>query len=614
MRRILLVMTLLLIYSQINFSQLNNIGNFNRAGLTQDTLMPYINTSGGPANNGIRSVWVAEVDMDNDGKPEILVTDYSNNGRVHVLELNGNVLEVVWSSPKIQGHTGSGSTPRWVRNGDLDGDGKQEIIFPVSNGSLDFAVYVYEWTGNDNEYQEAAILDANALNSLGLGNFRTNRELGTVYDFDGDGSSELIMTNRDNRMYVIGISGDIPGFGSWVVEGGSPANVPKIGAGSHWHSIPADLNGDGSIEIINHYWNFGGFFTAKPNGVDSYTYPDTSQANHYIEFFRTANADVVAFMGIQKADVDGDGSDEIAFIQYVNGQHADDYDLFLINFENSDNPMYSWTQDKIGKIAENAWEAAGLSGGSFWGIGAADLNGNGREEILMGGSNGYNIVAVEYNGTGSLLDKNNYTVSVVYTDDYTVRNSRYAIRDSSGVIDTVATGEAPFVSKMYSGSDINNNGKLEVLLSYQSVFDSITYVYQTWNGTVFVDDSTVKVFNPDQVTIRVIESSVTGVEVFDYSVITPEHYVLEQNYPNPFNPNTTIRFFLPIDKKISLTIYDVLGNEVKTLIDNSDYSAGTYQVNWDGKNNFGKQVASGQYIYTLKYGNFTKSMKMTFLK
>jgi len=84
-----------------------------------DSTMPYLD------DQGVRTVWVAQ-DLDKDGKPEILATDYSNSGRVHVFELvSGNTLELVWSSPRHQ-PSGGGSTPRWVRDGDLDGDGLRD--------------------------------------------------------------------------------------------------------------------------------------------------------------------------------------------------------------------------------------------------------------------------------------------------------------------------------------------------------------------------------------------------------------------------------------------------------------------------------------------------------
>ncbi len=111
-----------------------------------------------------------------------------------------------------------------------------------------------------------------------------------------------------------------------------------------------------------------------------------------------------------------------------------------------------------------------------------------------------------------------------------------------------------------------------------------------------------------------LESTISGIKETDLGIITPNDYTLEQNYPNPFNPTTSIRFSLPLQKKISIVVYDVLGNEVKTLINGQEFEKGSYEVTWDGTNNIGNTVASGQYIYTMKYGNFSKSLKMTLLK
>lgn len=608
MKKTLLIFGAILFMSIVSFAQLDPVASFNIADLPSmaDTLKPYF------SDQGARSVWVAEDDLDQDGNPEILITDYSNKGRVHVLELNGGTLELVWSSPIND--QGGGSTPRWVRTGDLDGDGLGEIIWPHSgNAAEDVRIRVFEWDGStDNGYVEAIDLLTDAFSSQGVGNFRMNREVADVYDYDGDGQDELITANRDNRVYVLGISGDIPGFGGWQLEGGDPATIPKIGAGSQWHSVPADLNGDGDIEIVNHFWNYFGFYSINPTGPDTYVYPDTSQANEYIEFLRTAGLDAVAYMGIQPVDVDGDGSDEIAAIQYVGG-NEEDYDLYLVDFASTDDELYGWDSTNFGKIAENAWEDVGAESGSFWGIGAADLNGNGRTEILLGGTGSFTITAVEYNGTGDLLDMNNYTTTSYYGGPSERTFELTTISDSAGVIDTTYA-ESPFVSKIYAGSDLNDNGKLEVVAAYQSVYDSVRIQYRHFEGIAYVTDSTVTVFNPNQINVRVLEYTVTGIKEIAGGIVTPEDYKLEQNYPNPFNPTTNIQFTLPVDKKISLKVYDVLGNEIRTLIANEEFAKGSYEATWDGTNNFGQSVASGQYIYTLKYGNFSKSMKMTLLK
>jgi len=93
----------------------------------------------------------------------------------------------------------------------------------------------------------------------------------------------------------------------------------------------------------------------------------------------------------------------------------------------------------------------------------------------------------------------------------------------------------------------------------------------------------------------------------------PQEYTLSQNYPNPFNPTTTISFTLPKQNTVSLKIYDILGREVRTLL-NSEQTAGVHKVTWDGKNNFGTKVASGTYLYRIVAGDFVQSKKMILLK
>ncbi|RKZ00576.1 MAG: hypothetical protein DRQ13_00120 [Ignavibacteriae bacterium] len=85
-------------------------------------------------------------------------------------------------------------------------------------------------------------------------------------------------------------------------------------------------------------------------------------------------------------------------------------------------------------------------------------------------------------------------------------------------------------------------------------------------------------------------------------------FTLEQNYPNPFNPSTQINYTLAERSNVTIKVYDVLGNEIATLI-NTTLEAGAYDVNFDAS-----QLSSGLYIYTLNAGNFTSSKKMMLLK
>ena len=88
----------------------------------------------------------------------------------------------------------------------------------------------------------------------------------------------------------------------------------------------------------------------------------------------------------------------------------------------------------------------------------------------------------------------------------------------------------------------------------------------------------------------------------------PSEFNLHQNYPNPFNPKTIINYELGIKNYVSLKLYDVLGNEVVTLV-NEKQSTGSYKVEFDGSN-----FASGMYFYKLEAGNFSETKRMILLK
>ncbi|MCF7802720.1 MAG: T9SS type A sorting domain-containing protein [Candidatus Marinimicrobia bacterium] len=93
----------------------------------------------------------------------------------------------------------------------------------------------------------------------------------------------------------------------------------------------------------------------------------------------------------------------------------------------------------------------------------------------------------------------------------------------------------------------------------------------------------------------------------------PDKYILEQNHPNPFNPSTTIKFGLPENAHITLTIYDIAGREVAKLIE-SERGAGWHSINWTGENEFGEPVSTGVYFYRLETEKFHAIKKIIFIK
>ena len=93
----------------------------------------------------------------------------------------------------------------------------------------------------------------------------------------------------------------------------------------------------------------------------------------------------------------------------------------------------------------------------------------------------------------------------------------------------------------------------------------------------------------------------------------PGEYKLEQNIPNPFNPSTVIGYRIPEAALVRLVIYNLLGQEVRVLVDRH-VEAGAFTATWDGKDEMGRQVSSGIYLYRIHAGGFLASRRMMFLK
>ena len=124
------------------------------------------------------------------------------------------------------------------------------------------------------------------------------------------------------------------------------------------------------------------------------------------------------------------------------------------------------------------------------------------------------------------------------------------------------------------------------------------FIIGTWGGTLLKTDSE---FNYDETLF---------IEEID---LIPETFVLSQNHPNPFNPVTTIRYDLPEDALVNITIYDMMGKHIKTLV-NDQQTAGYRFTQWNATNNADSPVSAGIYLYMIQAGEFRQTKKMVLLK
>jgi len=577
-------------------------------------------------------------DLDSDGFAEILVGDYTRGGRVHVIENTGfDQWELVYSTPFLDS-TATSQNARAITGADLDGDGNGEIIFLSGRGfsetnpnisDLPIGMYVFEFTGSDNDYGMApasiyeftdAVPDRWVVEQLDAG------------DVDGDGQQEVFFANNGgtgfdefDNWYVLSVTGDIgTGFETWVQEvrlssrGTEDFDPVSRGGGSAYGILPADLDGDGNHELSLHSWNNFNFTNIGTDGNGGYMIPDGSAQN--INLQASPTDDVSLFSGVV-IDIDGNGDDEVFYPNLSSG------DVSILNYESGEDPL---------QITADNFVLGLLPGLSSLGITAGDMDGDGNYELIGSGA-GYTpgdfdagraaewLNIVEFNG-GDPEDPNNYSTlsAFVFADDnydafHTINRLDGTVERIDNELDIsirdtviIGNGNPEFASKMSYLGDPDLDGFYEVAFGVQGIPDSL-YVL-----TEMAPDSNLAIAsveaNTNRTFMRVMSVVGNVVSIEDERIILPDDYQLHANYPNPFNPSTTISFTLPRERAVSVRVFDISGRLIKTLVNNEVYPEGTFNVTWDGTSAAGGTVASGTYLYTLEYGNFRQTRKMTFIK
>ncbi|MDI6779007.1 MAG: FlgD immunoglobulin-like domain containing protein [Bacteroidota bacterium] len=181
------------------------------------------------------------------------------------------------------------------------------------------------------------------------------------------------------------------------------------------------------------------------------------------------------------------------------------------------------------------------------------------------------------------------------------------------------TNKSPLIVRFNSSDGVQGSGVQSVSIYASKDGGPFNFV-----GTTYTDSLAVPVTNGDyefyglavdlvgnveQVRPELVKTKVTGVVGVGNEILeTPKIYFLSQNYPNPFNPNTIVKYQLPVGSKVTLKIYNMLGQEVKTLVDEVQ-EAGYQFIEWNSTNNSGNTVASGIYFYRLEAKSVTDPSK-----
>jgi len=184
---------------------------------------------------------------------------------------------------------------------------------------------------------------------------------------------------------------------------------------------------------------------------------------------------------------------------------------------------------------------------------------------------------------GVLVKLENVTVSSVNAYDWSITDGT----GSEALIDDDMANMAAdnFMSTLVEGQEL------------ESVMGIFNFSYGTY-----------------KVQIRDLDDLGQTVGIDDDVKVNPYEYALHDNFPNPFNPETQIRFSMGGQENVKLVIYDVMGRQVRSLLNGESYTPGFHVVNWNGLDNRGQKVPSGMYIYRIKAGDFIADKKMLLVK
>jgi len=144
-----------------------------------------------------------------------------------------------------------------------------------------------------------------------------------------------------------------------------------------------------------------------------------------------------------------------------------------------------------------------------------------------------------------------------------------------------------------------------ITISYDVVLDAgdhMSWILISASGEEYTLEGTGEITVPTEETFTL-----------ERKAIIPIAYTLHQNYPNPFNPITSLRYDLPEQAQVTLTIYDLMGREITQLV-NTTQKAGYKSIQWNATDMYGKPVSAGVYLYQILANDFIQTKKMVFLK
>lgn len=576
-------------------------------------------------------------DVSGDGFNDLIVC--SRN--YWTIAYNGNSSgtgDVLWKFSTIPSSTNAGSV-EWIQNlaitSDLNNDGINDVVIGTTGGN-EFVYALDGLTGNK-IWEHGDSINFNNGDIMGVDVKR---------DWNNDGVPDVLISASGNettgagRFSVIllnGVNGNI----LWQINQAPQQKLKYMvastdfggAAGSRVGTLNEVIGFDKAGQIVWTFQTAGTPWTVREiPDIGGTPFSDvlvgTTTGNVYVLDGQTGQVLWTTSIGnvfIEDAriiaDANGNGTPDIL----ISGINPNIYVL------EGSNGNYIW---------------GSYTGGNILGIGElGDLNGDGASEVATASLN--NLLHV-YDGRGGQVlftfafgGGGNSTAAehVCPVDDFD-RNFSYEFAAGSrdGRVIMFSGGVDAIPVEMTSFTASVNNNKVTLNWSTATELNNLGFEVEkskiqssnvrNWQKIGFVEgkgtttDKTVYTFSDDKVDpgnylyrLKQIDfdGSFSYSEDIEVEIGLPINFTLEQNYPNPFNPSTVIRYSVPVESKVKLSIFNTLGEEIVVLV-NDLIPAGYHQYEWNGLNSSGNKVSSGIYLYRLEAEKFVDVKKMMLVK